>query len=116
MAELVRSTIQTYNISDRLFCITTDNASNNGKMRKDLQVIMDQMYEGLEEQVSWDSEATKIPCMAHVIQLVVKAMLGAFNVEPGEDPTSEDSIEPDLPLDEENVVGVIRKVSGYIVQ
>lgn len=85
-------------------------------MRKDLQTMLDQMYEvreGLHEQTNWDSEATKIPCMAHVIQLIVKAMLSAFNVEPGEDPAVDSSDERDVPLDVEgeSVVSVIRKVS-----
>src|SRR5271170_5105485 len=59
-------------LTSRLYCITTDNASNNGTMRKELE----DMLKDLEQDIpAWDSAGTTIPCMAHVIQLAVKAML-----------------------------------------
>jgi hypothetical protein len=30
---------------------------------------------------NWSSDSTKIPFLAHVIQLVIKAILGIFNVK-----------------------------------
>lgn len=49
-------------------------------MRRELEV----MIEDFNWERGWDSDATKIPCMAHVIQLVVKAILAAFKIKPGE--------------------------------
>jgi hypothetical protein len=40
----------------------------------------------------WSSKSTKIPCLAHVIQLVVKAILGAFDIKPTETEYSDDDI------------------------
>ena len=42
------------------------------------------MLNNLNINNSWSSDSTKILCLAHVIQLVVKAILGAFNVKPAE--------------------------------
>ena len=44
-------------------------------MRKELE----DMLNDLDINNSWSSESTKIPYLAHVIQLVVKAILGAFD-------------------------------------
>ena len=40
----------------------TDNAGNNGMMRKELEELLN----NLDINNSWSSESTKIPCLAHV--------------------------------------------------
>jgi hypothetical protein len=52
----------------------TDNAGNNGTMRKELEELLN----SLNVNNNWSSDSMKIPCLAHVIQLVVKAILGAL--------------------------------------
>jgi hypothetical protein len=52
-------------------------------MRKELE----ELIKKLDINNNWSSESTKIPCLAHVIQLVVKAILRAFNIEPVEEQT-----------------------------
>ena len=49
-------------------------------MRKELKELLN----NLDINNSWSSESTKIPCLAHVIQLVVKAIFGAFDIKPAE--------------------------------
>ena len=49
-------------------------------MRKELEELLN----NLDINNSWSSDSTKIPCLAHVIQLVVKAILSAFNIKPAE--------------------------------
>jgi hypothetical protein len=49
-------------------------------MRKELKELLN----NLDINNSWSSESTKIPCLAHVIQLVVKAILGTFDIKPAE--------------------------------
>ena len=49
-------------------------------MRKELEELLN----NLDINNSWSSKSTKIPCLAHVIQLVVKAILGAFDIKPAE--------------------------------
>jgi hypothetical protein len=55
---------------------------------------LDQVIDNHMELVNneWSSESTKIPCLAHVIQLVVKAILGAFNIKLTETEYSDDDI------------------------
>ena len=80
MAEVLYKVLERFSITKRLLCITTDNAGNNGTMRKELEELLN----NLDINNSWSSDSTKIPCLAHVIQLVVKAILGAFNIKPAE--------------------------------
>jgi hypothetical protein len=57
-------------------------------MRKELEELLN----NLDINNSWSSEFTKIPCLAHVIQLIVKAILSAFDIKLTESEYSEDSI------------------------
>ena len=80
LAGVLYKVLERFSITKRLFCITTDNAGNNGTMRRELEELLN----SLDINNSWSSDATKIPCLAHVIQLVVKAILGAFDIKPTE--------------------------------
>jgi hypothetical protein len=37
-------------------------------------------------------KSTKIPCLAYVIQLVIKAILGTFNIKPAEGEHFDDNV------------------------
>ena len=50
-------------------------------MRKELE----ELIKKLDINNNWSSETIKIPCLAYVIQLAVKAILRAFNIEPEEE-------------------------------
>ena len=80
MAGVLYKVLERFSITKRLLCITTDNAGNNGTMRKELEELLN----NLDVNNGWSSDSTKIPCLAHVIQLAVKAILGAFNIKPAE--------------------------------
>ena len=88
MADVLYNVLERFNITNHLLCITTDNAGNNGTMRKELEELLN----NLDINNNWSSESTKIPCLAHVIQLVVKAILGAFNITPTETEYFDDDI------------------------
>ncbi|OAF63412.1 hypothetical protein VC83_00304 [Pseudogymnoascus destructans] len=103
MAAVVHNVLEQFNITGRLFCVTTDNASNNGTMRKELESYM----RSTTQEVEWSSDATKIPCMAHVIQLVVKAMLKAFNVDMAEEVIDVTGVSI---TDDTTVTSAIRKI------
>jgi len=62
-----------HDISDRIMAITTDNASNNETLVLSLQ------------QAYPESSITRVPCMAHVIQLSLKQLLGSIRVNPSND-------------------------------
>ena len=66
----------------------TDNAGNNSTMRKELEELLN----NLDINNSWSSDSTRIPCLAHVIQLVIKVILGAFNIKPAESEGVEDDV------------------------
>ncbi|OAF57249.1 hypothetical protein VC83_04624 [Pseudogymnoascus destructans] len=103
MAAVVHNVLEQFNITGRLFCMTTDNASNNGTMCKELESYM----RSTTQEVEWSSDATKIPCMAHVIQLVVKAMLKAFNVDIAEEVIDVTGVSI---TDDTTVTSAIRKI------
>jgi hypothetical protein len=86
MADVLYNVLDRFSITKRLLCITTDNAGNNGTMRKELEELLN----NLDINNGWSSDSTKIPCLAHVIQLVVKAILSAFDIKLVESECSDD--------------------------
>ena len=78
MVGILYNVLEHFSIIKRLLCITTDNAGNNGTMQKELKELLN----NLDVNNNWSSNSTKVPCLAHVIQLVVKAILGAFDIKP----------------------------------
>ena len=57
-------------------------------MRKELEELLN----SLNVNNNWSSDSTKIPCLAHIIQLVIKTILGAFNIKPAESEGVEDDV------------------------
>src|SRR5204862_6905794 len=69
MAEVIYDLIEEYGIKEKFFCITTDNASNNIAMVKELSKVLE------HDNISWDYKTNHIPCLAHIINLVVQKFL-----------------------------------------
>ena len=88
MADVLYNVLERFDITKRLLCITTDNTRNNGTMRKELEELLN----NLDINSSWSSDSTNIPCLAHVLQLVVKAILSAFDIKLTEIEYSDDDI------------------------
>jgi hypothetical protein len=59
----------------RLFGITTDNASSNYSMTRELQSTLEPI--GIE----WPALRNPIPCMAHVIQLALGVFMSSLSVK-----------------------------------
>ena len=57
-------------------------------MRKELEELLN----NLDINNSWSSESTIIQYLAHVIQLVIKAILGAFDIKPAESEDFDDDV------------------------
>lgn len=100
LAVVVMAVLKKYGIQNRLFAITTDNASNNNTMSAALEDILDNDYEDYERSpelanaisdaisqtaVVWDSQTLHIPCLAHVVQLVVNAFIHGIQAAPDND-------------------------------
>jgi hypothetical protein len=64
-----------YNIHTRLYCITTDNASNNGTMATALSQLLH------EQGITWNAERNHIACLTHVINLAVKEFLTTLKIQ-----------------------------------
>ena len=76
---MVLKVLHDYDIAEKLYCITTDNASNNFVMVKPLSECL------REEDIEWDWKTQHIPCLAHIINLVVKNFLDNLEGEEEKD-------------------------------
>lgn len=68
--------LQKYNLTDRVLTITTDNASNNNTLVASIQETVQSLNLGDNTAI------VRVPCMAHVIQLSLKQLLGQMKAEP----------------------------------
>ena len=97
LAIIVRGLLQKHNIEDRLSAVTTDNAGNNKTFFEGLTKWLKDGSEavGLTHNVDLDYEVDlsrpdnedmqHIPCLAHVLQLALKALLGHVRIKPTND-------------------------------
>ena len=66
-----------YEITKKLFCVTSDNARNNYTATRNLSKFL------LERDgVKWDAQQRHIACLAHVLNLAVKAFLSNLKIMP----------------------------------
>jgi hypothetical protein len=77
LSRIVEDVLEQFGIQDRLLAVTTDNASNNGTLTAELQAALAEAS-GI---MSWDSEKMHLPCLAHVVQLSVRAFLDGIKAE-----------------------------------
>jgi hypothetical protein len=68
-------TLDAFNIAEKLFCITTDNASNNKKAMKCLSKLLLK-----RKGIRWKWQECHISCLNHVIDLAVQAFLKSIKV------------------------------------
>ena len=81
LAQHVFEVLIKYNIHERLYCITTDNAGNNGTLCESLSALLE------EKGVKWDATRNHIACLTHIINLAVKEFLKTLKIQ---ERTSED--------------------------
>ncbi|KAJ8115409.1 hypothetical protein OPT61_g2929 [Boeremia exigua] len=75
MAQQVLQVLQATQTTKRLLGITCDNASNNSALSQTLQLQLQQ------EGVVWRSKENTIPCLAHIINLVVQDIIRHLRLE-----------------------------------
>ena len=112
--------IQKFGITEKLFCITTDNADNNTNLMKCLSQRLHN-----ELGICWDPEKHHISCLNHVINLAIQDFLKSIKDlasldeelkynESNDD--EDDDIHDDAEEDFESVIYKIRtiiKISNY---
>jgi len=75
MAEIINGILAKYGIQDRILGFTTDSASNNRTLTEALSNA------GSLLSVEWSQFEHYIPCMAHVIQLILRAFMSSIKVQ-----------------------------------
>lgn len=76
LSTVVLDLLQKYQIEDRVLAVTTDNASNNGTLISSLQDSIQSL------DLHPDTMIIRVPCIAHVIQLSLKQLLGQMKANP----------------------------------
>jgi hypothetical protein len=76
LSGVLLQTLNNHGIQDRIFGLTTDNASNN-------KTLLD----SLQQALSNDVNIIRIPCLAHVIQLSLNQLLDRIKAVPLNDTT-----------------------------
>ena len=67
LTEHVFEILEEYEICEKLFCITTNDATNNGTLYQHLSHILKH-----EKNIYWDATRNHIYCINHVINLVIQ--------------------------------------------
>jgi hypothetical protein len=82
LAQVVNMVTEKFNISNQIISITTDNASSNSIMMTEINNWVQDATAGRYFQ---NGQIQYIPCLAYIIQLVLKALLGAIRLRPTND-------------------------------
>jgi hypothetical protein len=102
--------LQQHQIIDRVLAITADNASNNNTLMSCVQEAIQSM------ELNHNMTIIRIPCIAHVIQLSLKQLLGQMKANPknkiAEIEWSEDHVQSlHVRQEEKEIVDTLNKVS-----
>ena len=95
LAPVILKVLNDFGIENKLYCVTTDSASNNGTMCKAMSRLL------LAKGIYWDYKQRHIPCMTHIIHNNAKAFMKAIkasaadNDGPRNDP-NDGQHQPDL--------------------
>ena len=65
-----------------MIAITTDNASNNKTMHSELMDILEDQVHSSHNVHIKNQQPSLMPCLAHVIQLGLKELLGHIHINP----------------------------------
>ena len=117
LADEVYNILEKYELFEKLFCITMDNASNNEKMMRYLSRRLKN-----EQGIDWDPYEHHVACLNHVINLAVddfmKAIKGytqeteeclrVMNDDDDDDDESDDSIPVEMRI--EGVMSTVFKL------
>jgi hypothetical protein len=103
--------LEKHQIKNRVLTITTDNASNN-------LTLIDSLQESLQSlELPSQIPIIRMPCIAHVIQLSLKELLGQMEVNPRNDREETEWTERDNETRRENqeIVHTLDKVRSYLL-
>lgn len=75
MARIIGRVLKDYGIESRLLGFTSDSASNNTTLTRALADALNQL------SIDWNCEHNHIPCMAHVVQLILGAFMDHLKIK-----------------------------------
>ena len=79
LSTVLMEVLQHHGLINRVIAVTTDNASNN-------KTLVDSLHESMQSLcLPNTTQIVRIPCLAHVIQLSLKDLLGLLKVDPKND-------------------------------
>jgi hypothetical protein len=79
-----------FGLKSKLYCVTTDNATNNDTLTVTLQTRLE-----IDDAIHFDQSEQHIPCVAHVLNLAVQSFLRNLKVlDDDPDTTSNEDCEP----------------------
>ena len=79
LSTILMELLQKYDIVNRVLAITTDNASNNNTLIENIQESIQSL------RLPNQALIVRIPCLAHVIQLSLRDLLGRIKANPKND-------------------------------
>jgi hypothetical protein len=82
LAKVLMSCLMRYTLEGRVIAITTDNASNNKTLLKETEEMVKEFS---SEDGLFEGKIQHIPCLSHIIQLGLKALLGHIRLKPTND-------------------------------
>ena len=77
LAAHVYDILHEFDIHAKLFCMTSDSASNNGTMTEELSKFLRKC-----DLIKWNGPTHHVRCLIHVVNLAVKAFLTILKVAP----------------------------------
>jgi hypothetical protein len=83
LSTVLLENLQQFNVHDRVLAITTDNASNNNTLVASIQESIQLL------NLPNNTPIVRVPCLAHVIQLSLKEVLGLIKANPSNDTTDQ---------------------------
>ncbi|KAI2964925.1 hypothetical protein CBS147323_6033 [Aspergillus niger] len=83
LSDVLLDLLRDRHLVDRIFTVTTDNATNNDTLIRGLQDVL--LATGA---INSRDSIIRVPCMAHVIQLCLKQLLGHIKAAPKNDEVS----------------------------
>jgi hypothetical protein len=111
LSETVIRVFQEHGIIDRVLSITTDNASNNNTMIQGVQ-------EMVQSQALSKTSVFRVPCIVHVLQLSLNALLGKIRANPTNDEAetqwsdaNTETLQSTLRQSSKDIRATLRKVS-----
>lgn len=106
LAEELFAILEEFNITEKLFCITTDAASNNTSLVSNLSSILK-----TRKDIEWDHKKMHINCLDHVINLAVQKFLRSIKVVKSRDDEEDGEVEV-VDSETESFAGTLTKIRG----